>query len=64
MLNFDKPIIIQDPGTIVNDINKLPYSQKQATDVRQGPFFSEAKEYSARYFAYLVAKAGGGLHLD
>jgi hypothetical protein len=24
-------------------------------------FFSEAKEYSARYFAYLVAKAGGAL---
>jgi hypothetical protein len=37
--------------SIVNDINKLPYSQKQATDVRQGLFFSEAKEYSARHFA-------------
>ena len=36
---------------IVNDINKWPYSQKQPTDVRQEPFFSEAKEYSARYFA-------------
>jgi hypothetical protein len=36
---------------IVNDINKWPYSQKQATDVRQGPFFAEAKEYSARYLA-------------
>jgi hypothetical protein len=30
-------------------------------DVRQKLFFSEAKEYSARYLAYLVAKAGGGL---
>jgi hypothetical protein len=29
-----------------------------------GLFFLEAKEYSARYFAYLVAKAGGGLHLN
>jgi hypothetical protein len=27
-------------------------------------FFSEAKEYSVGYFAYLVAKAGGGLHLN
>jgi hypothetical protein len=29
--------------------------------VRQGLFFSEAKEYSAQYLAYFVAKAGGGL---
>jgi len=29
--------------------------------VRQGLFFSEAKEYSVNYFAYLVAKAGGAI---
>jgi len=27
-------------------------------------FFSQVKEYTARYFAYLVAKAGGGLPAD
>jgi hypothetical protein len=26
--------------------------------------FLRAKEYSARYFTYLVAKAGGGLYLN
>jgi hypothetical protein len=36
-----------------------------AIDVRQGnSLFLRAKEYSARHLAYLVAEAGGGLHLN
>ena len=52
------------PETIVNDINKRLYSQKQAMNVRQGPFFSERKKLSASNWPKDVVRRAANIEVD